>query len=72
MLAICEKNDLFSRGVVATREPPDNPHPELDYEMLLEHERVLCNAGDHGHGVLVDPNEIVRIGEARVGDVCED
>jgi SAM-dependent methyltransferase len=40
VLAICEKNDLFSRGVVATRELKDNPHPELDYEMLLEHERV--------------------------------
>lgn len=47
VLAICEKNDLFSRGVVATREPPDNPHPELDYEMLLEHERVPFVAFPH-------------------------
>ena len=39
---------------------------------LLEHERVLCSAGDHAHGVLVDPNEMVRIGEAKTGDLCED
>ena len=39
---------------------------------LLEHDRVLCSAGDHAHGVLVDPNEIVRIGEAKTGDLCED
>jgi SAM-dependent methyltransferase len=40
VLDICEKNHLFSRGVVATRELKDNPHPELDNEMLLEHERI--------------------------------
>lgn len=40
VLATCQKHDLFARGVVATRELKDNPHPELDYEMLLEHERV--------------------------------
>jgi Ala-tRNA(Pro) deacylase len=39
---------------------------------LLEHERVLCSAGDHARGVLVDPNEMVRVGEAKTGDLCED
>jgi len=39
---------------------------------LLEHDRVLCSAGDHAHGVLVDPNEMVRVGEAKTGDLCED
>jgi len=39
---------------------------------LLEHARVLCSAGDHAHGVLVDPNEMVRVTEARVGDLCEE
>ena len=40
VLRICEENDLFAHGIVATRELPENPHPELDYEMVLEHERV--------------------------------
>src|SRR5687767_32725 len=40
VLRICEKHDLFSSGVVATRELPSNPHPELAYEIILEHERI--------------------------------
>ncbi|MGZ5348094.1 MAG: aminoacyl-tRNA deacylase [Solirubrobacterales bacterium] len=64
----------FERFEVGAIPPFGNLHgvPQLVDSSLLEHERVLCNAGDHGHGVLVDPNEIVRIGDARVGDVCED
>jgi SAM-dependent methyltransferase len=40
VLRICEENDLFAHGIVATRELEENPHPELDYEIVLEHERV--------------------------------
>ena len=40
VLRVCEQHDLFSHGIVATRELDHNPHPELDYEMVLEHERV--------------------------------
>ncbi|MGH2955182.1 MAG: aminoacyl-tRNA deacylase [Solirubrobacterales bacterium] len=39
---------------------------------LLDHERVLCNGGDHRHSLMVDPNEIVRVTEARVEDICQD
>lgn len=39
---------------------------------LTTHERVLCFAGDHGHSVSVSPAEIVRLTEARVGDICEE
>ena len=39
---------------------------------LLEHDRVLCSAGDHAHGLLLEPDEIVRVAEARVGDLCEE
>ena len=39
---------------------------------LLEHDRVLCNGGDHRHSLMVDPNEMVRVTEARVEDICED
>lgn len=40
VLRICEANDLFAHGIVRTRELTQNPHPELDYEMVLEHERI--------------------------------
>lgn len=40
VLRTCEEHDLFSHGIVQTRELAENPHPELAYEMVLEHERI--------------------------------
>ena len=40
VLSVCEEHDLFRHGIVATRELAENPHPELAYEMVLEHERI--------------------------------
>lgn len=40
VLRVVTENDLFTHGIVATRELAANPHPELDYETVLEHERV--------------------------------
>lgn len=40
VLRVCEENDLFRYGIVATREIETNPWPQLDYEMVLEHERI--------------------------------
>ena len=51
---------------------PMLPAPEVIDRRLLAHERILCTAGDHRHSVLVDPNELSRIVEARVADVCEE
>jgi Ala-tRNA(Pro) deacylase len=51
---------------------PMLPAPEILDERLLRHERILCSGGDHRHGVLVDPREIVRVAQAQVGDVCQD
>jgi Ala-tRNA(Pro) deacylase len=45
---------------------------ELMDERLLDHDRVLCGGGDHQHGVLLDPLDLVRAGQARVADLCED
>jgi Ala-tRNA(Pro) deacylase len=46
--------------------------PQVIDRRLLEHERVLCSAGDHAHGVLLDPKEMVRLADARTGDLCEE
>jgi Ala-tRNA(Pro) deacylase len=45
---------------------------ELMDERLLDHDRILCCGGDHEHGVLLDPLDVVRAGQARVADLCED
>lgn len=55
--------------------PPFGPMlgvPEIVDRRLLDHPRVLCNGGDHRHSVRVDPNELVRLGDARVADICID
>lgn len=48
------------------------PVPEIVDSRLLEHERVLCNGGDHAHSVLLDPDDMVRAAKARVADVCQE
>jgi Ala-tRNA(Pro) deacylase len=55
--------------------PPLGPFldaPELLDERLLEHDQILCNAGDHRHGLLLDPHELVEIAQPKVADICED
>lgn len=55
--------------------PPFGPllsASEIVDRRLLEHDRVLCSGGDHRHGVMIDPNEIVRLAQPQIGDVCQD
>jgi Ala-tRNA(Pro) deacylase len=51
---------------------PMVPAAEVIDRSLLEHERILCPAGDHRHSVLVDPREIARITAARIAGICQD
>ncbi|HKH42328.1 MAG TPA: YbaK/EbsC family protein [Solirubrobacterales bacterium] len=48
------------------------PAPEIVDRRVLDHDRVLCNAGDHTHSLLLDPREIVRASNADVADVRAD
>jgi Ala-tRNA(Pro) deacylase len=48
------------------------PAPEIVDRRVLDHDRVLCNGGDHTHSVLLDPKEIVRVAGAQVAGICED
>ncbi len=48
------------------------PVPEIVDRHVLDHDRVLCNGGDHAHSLLLDPNDILRASEARVADVRQD
>ena len=47
------------------------PLPEVVDVRLLYHDHVVCPAGDHRHGVRLDPRDLIRIAEPRVGDLCE-
>jgi Ala-tRNA(Pro) deacylase len=51
---------------------PMVPAPEVVDRRLLEHDRILCTGGDHRHSVLMAPDDLVRLTDASVGDVCED
>ena len=48
------------------------PAPEIVDHRLLDHDRVLCNGGDHTRSILLDPQNILRVSNAQVADVCED
>jgi Ala-tRNA(Pro) deacylase len=60
----------FAVGAV----PPFGPIFEVEEivdRRLLDHDRVLCSGGDHSHSVKVDPNEVVRLAGAQVGDLSQ-
>ncbi len=50
---------------------PMLPAPETLDERLLAHDRILSAGGDHRHGVLLDPGDLVRIAAPRVADISE-
>jgi len=51
---------------------PMLPAPEIIDPRVLDHERILCNGGDHRHSVLIDPKELARVTGAQVADVVEE
>jgi Ala-tRNA(Pro) deacylase len=66
---MAEEFDDFEVGAV----PPFGPMfqaLELVDQRLLDHDRILCSGGDHEHGVLLDPHDLVRAAQARVADIC--
>jgi len=38
---------------------------------LLEHDTILFSGGDHRHGVLIDPHDLIEIAQPKVADICE-
>jgi Ala-tRNA(Pro) deacylase len=47
------------------------PLPEAVDVRLLYRDHVVCAAGDHRHAVRLDPRDLIRLAEPRVGDLCE-
>lgn len=47
------------------------PLPEAVDVRLLYRDHVVFGAGDHRHAVRLDPRDLIRLAEPRVGDLCE-
>ena len=62
---------LFETGALPPLGPLV-PAREVMDPRLLEHEQILFSAGDHSHGVLIDPNDLVEIAQPAIADVCAD
>jgi Ala-tRNA(Pro) deacylase len=68
-----EMREAFPSFEVGALPPvgPMLPLPEVLDVRLLYHDAVVCAGGDHRHAVRLDPRDLVRIAEPRVGDLCE-
>lgn len=51
---------------------PHYPHPDVLDDRLLEHDEVLCEAGEPGQRLAIDPRAIVSLVGPAVADVCQD
>lgn len=67
---IAQRFPEFELGALPPFGPLLNVEEIVD-RRLLDHERVLCSGGDHRHSVRVDPNEVVRVSSATVGDLAK-
>jgi Ala-tRNA(Pro) deacylase len=38
---------------------------------LLEHDAILFSGGDHQHGILVDPHDLIEVAQPRIADICQ-
>jgi prolyl-tRNA editing enzyme YbaK/EbsC (Cys-tRNA(Pro) deacylase) len=50
---------------------PMLPLPEVVDVRLLYKDHVVVAGGDHRHAIRLDPRDLVRIAEPRVGDISE-
>jgi Ala-tRNA(Pro) deacylase len=50
---------------------PMLPMPEVIDVRLLYTDEIVCPGGDHRHAVRLDPRDLIRLAEPRVGDICE-
>jgi Ala-tRNA(Pro) deacylase len=68
-----EMADAFPDFEVGALPPlgPQLPRPEVIDIRLLYRDHIVCAGGDHGHALRLDPRDVIRLAEPRVGDVCE-
>ena len=60
----------FEVGALAPLGPM-LPLPEVIDVRLLYREHIVCAGGDHRHAIRLDPRDLIRVSEPRVGDISE-
>ena len=68
---ISEHAGPFEVGAIPPLGPLLDAVEILD-EHLLEHDTILLSGGDHRHGILVNPHDLIEIAQPRVADICEE
>jgi Ala-tRNA(Pro) deacylase len=68
---IAEHAGPFEVGALPPLGPLLDAVEVLD-RRLLEYDRILFSGGDHRHGVLVDPHDLVEVAQPRIADICEE
>lgn len=63
--------DVFDVGAIAPLVDLVDATEVID-ERLLDSERILFSGGDHTHGVLIDPDDLIQITQPKVADICTD
>src|SRR5947199_9780579 len=63
--------DVFDVGALAPLADLVRATEVVD-ERLLAPERILISGGDHSHGVLIDPHDLIEIVQPNVADLCAD
>jgi len=68
-----EMRDAFAAFDVGALPPvgPILPMPEVIDVRLLYADDIVCPGGDHRHAIRLDPRDLIRLSEPRVGDICE-
>jgi Ala-tRNA(Pro) deacylase len=64
-----EIREAFPQFDCGALPPVGLPLPEVIDIQLLFLRGILCAGGDHRHSIRMDPRELVRLAEPRVGDV---
>ena len=61
--------DLFEVGALAP-VPEVVRTTEVVDERLLQPDRILLSGGDHTHGVLIGPHDLIQVVQPKVADIC--
>ena len=64
-----EIREAFPQFECGALPPIGLPLPEVIDVQLIFLRGILCAGGDHRHSIRLDPRELVRLAEPRVGDV---
>ena len=66
-----EIREAFPQFDCGALPPVGLPLPEVIDVQLIFLRGILCAGGDHRHSIRMDPRELVRLAEPRIGDLCD-